>query len=252
MASIELRDYLNGVYADGPHSTGTGTPATGLFVGFEDPTNTATNFKVKKVVNGAIEDAIYYVKYDVDKWNIYVDVAMTTKLSGVTKVTPMLEYLVHVFNSDITTDIFVSRIGKFVSENSPTTAVDNTYYSVMDKFALFLHWFGQFIDYEGAFGNDYATLKTKTTAVETAFDVYTNGTNPYPHDASGLLAAINAVKTHVHTVIYPKCKIVKTNNLKGSLDAQFNLLKTAVEENVAADTLVTMPDTNVCTEFGVM
>jgi hypothetical protein len=250
MVAIKLRDYLHGFNY---HKAGTiaAEDVNHVYARVEDDSNTDTVYKVVNLTTAG--STTMKAKFDGGSWTINT---VSTSAGGETltpltgDVTPMLNELVKVFNSDITIDIFMGRVGEFVSVNSPTTDV-NTFYSVIDKFALFLDKFGDFIDYEGTFGNDYATLKTKTDAVESAFATYTSGVNPYPQDASGLLTAITDVKTHVHTVIYPKCKIVNTNNLKGALQAAFTELKNAVDENVAADTLVTMPDENVCEEFGV-
>jgi hypothetical protein len=250
MVAIKLRDYLHGFsYHDAS------SEVNDVYARVEDASNTDAIYKVQKVNPKDTEkDTKWKAKFDTGKWTINTvateGVVETLTSVGTGTVTPMLAELVKVFNSDITIDIFMDRVGELVSVNSPTTN-DDTFYSVMDKFALFLDKFGQFIDYEDTFGNDYATLKTKTTAVEEAFATYTSNVNPYPQNATGLLTAITDVKTHVHTVIYTKCKIVNTNNLKIDLKTAFTVLKAAVDTNVAADTLVTMPDANVCDEFGV-
>jgi hypothetical protein len=163
---------------------------------------------------------------------------------------PIIKELQHIYDTNMTVDIFVDRIGKLIGANSPTTSA-NTYSVVISKFTTLLRVFSKYIDYEGKFGNDYAVLETKVTAVENAYKAYTDPTKPYPRNSTELMNASRSVKEYIHEVIYPKCKLVHTDNLDGGLKTNAGLLQTRMVKCVTEDVLTTAPDNYVLDEFNV-
>jgi hypothetical protein len=166
------------------------------------------------------------------------------------KAFPVIKELQHIYDTNMTVDIFVDRIGKLIGANSPTTNT-NTYSVVISKFTTLLRVFSKYIDYEDKFVNDYAMLETKVTAVEDAYAVYTDPTKPYPRNSTELMNASRTVKEYIHDVIYPKCKLVHTDNLDNGLKANAGFLQSRLTKCVTEDVLTTAPDNYVLDEFNV-